>query len=171
MELIRQIQMELLEFNHNRDGLVVTTHAFNMVDFILVTRNFEKRLSLKKPIFYYSNTIVEVFYKNPSKKKGKTKKILLTGFCGASWFDFQIQLTRFFTRVCKVIDITISLDYSKLIVVFLPRVYTSKIGKNHHCPLLTVDTKTDESYSENIIFSPSTYNPRIESPKDYDYLF
>ena len=126
----RQRQRQGIE---QRQGIVITTHAFGMVDFILATKYFQKRFFLKEPIFNYSNTKVEVFYKNknPRKKVKKTNKILLNGFYEASWFDFQIQLTRFLPKDSKVIDITISHCNSRLVVVFLPRVFTPKIGKNH----------------------------------------
>ena len=90
---------------------------------------------------------------------GKTKKILLNGFYGASRFDFQIQLTRFLPKDANIIDITISYGDSSLLVVFLPRVYTPK--DKHRSPLLTVDTKTGETSSKRITFHPSTYNPLI----------
>ena len=144
--------------------LDITTHAFDMVDFIFATKDFEKRLFLEKPIFHYSNTQVAVFYKNknPRKKVKVTKKILLNGFYGASWFDFQIQLTRFLPKDSQVIDITISYGNSRLVVVFLPRVFTPKKGKDHQCQLLTVVTKTGEATFGFTTFRPSTYNPRIE---------
>ena len=145
----------------------ITTHAFEMVDFRSATKDFEKRLSLEKPIFHYSETQVAMFYKNPKKRARKTKRILLRGFYGASWFDFQIQLARFLPKDAQIIDITISYGNSSLLVVFLPRVFTPKIGKNHHCPLLTVDIKTGEIFSEHIRFRPSTYNPPIEETKDF----
>ena len=168
MEQVEQRQREFLEFERSRGG---TTHAFNMVDFILATKDFEKRLSLEKPIFYYQNTEVAVFYKYLKKNKGRTKKILLRGFCGASWFDYQIQLVRFLPKFAQVIDISVSYGYSILLVVFLPRAFTPRIGKRHHCPLLTVDIKTGESFFELVRFRPSTYNPRIEGPEDWEYLF
>ena len=149
--------------------LEITTHAFDMVDFILATKDFQKRLFFKEPIFNYSKTNVAVFYKNknPRKKVKKTKKILLRFFFGASWFDFQIQLTRFLPKDAKVIDIIISHCNSRLVVVFLPRVFTPKIERNHHCQLLTVDVKTGKTSPGYTTFRPSTYNPLIEETKDF----
>ena len=88
--------------------------------------------------------------------------IILKGFSKASWFDFQIQLTRFLPEKGKIIDITISNGYSRLNVVFLPRVFTPKIGRDHCCQLLIVDTKTGEATSDEIIFRPNLYDPPIE---------
>ena len=166
---------EFQRWREGRDELRrgITTHAFNMVDFIFAAKDFQKRLYLEESIFYYPNTKVEVFYKNknPRKKVKVTKKILLNGFHGASWFDFQIQLTRFLQKDSQVIDITISHYDSSLVVVFLPRVFTPKKRKGHQCQLLTVDTKTGESTCGFTTFQPSIYNPRIEGPNDDEYLF
>ena len=138
--------------------LDLTTHAFGVLDFNSAIKDFEKRLPRVESIFSYSRTQVSVFYQTFGPN-GKTKKILLNEFYGASRFDFQIQLTRFLPKNANIIDITISYGDSSLLVVFLPRVYTPK--DKHRCPLLTVDTKTGETSSKRITFHPSTYNPLI----------
>ena len=170
-QILRREMLEIEQWQEERNE--TTTHAFDMVDFILATKDFQKRLSLEESIFYYPNTKVEVFYKNknPRKKVKVTNKILLNGFHGASWFDYQIQLTRFLPKDSQVIDVTISYGNSRLVVVFLPRVFTPKMGKNHQCQLLTVDTKTGETTFGFTTFRPCIYNPLIEGPKDYEYLF
>ena len=149
------------------------THAFNMVDFILVVRDFQERLYLEESIFCYQNTKEEVFYKPKKKKKREkvTKKILLNGFNGASWFDYQIQLARFLPNDSKVIDIAISHCDSRLVVVFLPRVFTQKKKGILQCQLLTVDTKTGMTTCGFTTFLPCFYNPRIIGRKDHEYLF
>ena len=169
MERVVDIAMTLLVMWGQRQSLDrtirITTHAFNMVDFILAVKDFEKRLFLEKPIFYYPNTQVEVFYKKNKKKKKRecgTGKILLMGFYGACWFDFQIQLARFLPSKHKIIEINISMGNSNLDVFFLPRVFTPRIGRNHRCQLLTVDIKTGEALLENIRFRPNPYDPPIE---------
>ena len=146
--------------------LDITTHAFDVLDFNSAIKDFEKRIFCVESIFSYSGTSifsysgtqVSVFYQT-FRSNGKTKKILLNGFYGASRFDFQIQLTRFLPKDANIIDITISCGNASLLVVFLPRVYTPK--EKHRCPLLTVDTKTGETSSKRITFHPSTYNPLI----------
>ena len=136
----------------------ITTHAFNVSDFNFAIRDFENRLFLSETsIFSYTKTQVSVFFQTFRGKE--TKKILLNGFPGVYKFDFRVQLARFLPKDANIIDITISSGESSLLVVFLPRVFTSK-GK-HCCPLLTVDTKTGETSSKRINFYPNTYNPLL----------
>ena len=167
-------EWEWYEFQGWREGRDelrrgITAHAFNMVDFILLTKKVQQLLSLSESIFYYPETKLEVFYKN--KNSRKKCKIHLNGFEGASWFDYQIQLTRFLPKNAKIIEITIIHHDSKMVVVFLPSVFVQKRQRIYKCSLLTVDTKTGDATWGTNSFTPSTYNPRIEGPKDYEYLF
>ena len=148
----------------------ITRHAFNMVDFMVLTKDFQNRLYLSESIFCCPETRLEVFYKN---KSTRAKRVMhLVGFRGASWFDYQIQLTRFFPKVARIIEITVVHDDSKMVVVFLPRVFVQKRARIYKCPLITVYTKTGEYVINDMAgFYPSTYNPRIINPNDDEYLF
>ena len=127
-ERIHEWNHEWNEYHRRREEAdelreVVTTHAFNMIDFMFAVKDFCKRLSLSKSIFHYQDTMLQVFF---SRRKGKNKEcmIFLKGFEGASWFDYQIQLTRFLQKDAKIIEVSIIHNYaktnfSKMVVVFL----------------------------------------------------
>ena len=155
---------ECHEFHRLRYELIdgLTTHAFNMVDFMLAAKDFSKRLALCKSVFYYPNTRLEVFFER-KKDKRKKCKIHLKGFKGASWFDYQIQLAWFLREDTNIIEISIIHNYYKMVVVFLPRTSFKPRGRRRYkCPLLTVDTKTGNKTWGTNSFNPSTYNPLIE---------
>ena len=153
--------------NESRRG--ITRPAFNMVDFMLVAKDIQKRLSLSESIFHYPETRIVVFYEN--KKRGKKCMMRLEGYEGASWFDYRIQLIRFLPKNAKIIEITIFHKDSKIVVVFIPRVFVQKISKKYNCPVLDVDTKTGDSTRSTSSLIPSTYNPRMVKPEDDEYLF
>ena len=141
-----------------------------MADFMLVAKSLQKGLLLSESIFHYPKTKIEVFHEG-KKKKGKKCMIHLQGYEGASWFDYQIQLTRFLPKNAKIIEITIIYKHIKMVVVFIPRVFVQKRKRKYKCTLLTVNLKTGDSTLGTTSFTPSTYNPRLEGPSDDGYLF
>ena len=158
-EMVEMVErVERYNFRELIDG--VTTHAFNMVDFIMAAKDFGEKLALRKSVFCYSKTRLQVFFKN--KGKSKKCKIHLKGFKGASWFNYQIQLTRFLPKNAEIIEITILHACYEMVVVFLPRVFVQKKQRKYKCPLLTVDTKTGEATWGTNSFYPSIYNPIVE---------
>ena len=173
VELRREWEWYVFQvWREGRDELMrgVTKHAFNMVDFILLTKDFQKGFALSKSVFCYPERRMEVFYKNASTRK--KCKIHLNGFEGASWFDYQIQLTRFLPKNAKIIEITIFHNDYKMVVVFLPRVFVQKRIRAYKCSLLSVNLKTGEARNGTTSsFRPSIYNPRVETPNDDEYLF
>lgn len=137
-----------------------TTHAFNMADFTLLVKDLTEKVGFMHSIFFYPETRLQVFYKD--ERTGKKSKIHLEGFRGASWFDYQIQLERFFPRNKKIIQIKIAYEIYEMVVVFLPRVFIQKKSRKYTCPLVTVDIKTGEATLGTDSFYPSMYNPIVE---------